>query len=107
MADASPAPIEHADVVHTLTGDVRTHDAFHSRYVAHDRTLVVYLPPGYDAESAERYPVLYLHDGQNVFDRATSFGEEWQVDESAQRASDHRGHLQHGRTSARRVHPDS
>ncbi len=69
---------------HTLTGDVRTHEAFHSRYLAHDRTVVVYLPPHYAPDSAERYPVLYLHDGQNVFDRATSFGEEWQVDESAQ-----------------------
>ncbi len=33
-----------------------------------------------------RYPVLYLHDGQNVFDAATSFaGVEWGVDETAQR----------------------
>ena len=85
MADASPPPIEPAAVVHTLTGDVRTHEGFHSRYLSHDRTVVIYLPPGYDPDAADRYPVLYLHDGQNVFDRATSFGEEWQVDESAQR----------------------
>jgi predicted alpha/beta superfamily hydrolase len=45
---------------------------------------MVYLPPHYDPESADRYPVLYLHDGQNVFDRATSFGEEWHVDEFAE-----------------------
>ncbi len=85
MADASTPPLESTAVVHTLTGDVRAHEAFHSRYLPHDRTVVVYLPPGYDLETADRYPVLYLHDGQNVFDRATSFGEEWQVDESAQR----------------------
>lgn len=72
------------DPEHTLTGDVRTHQNFHSRYLEHDRTVIVYLPPGYDAESIVRYPVLYLHDGQNVFDRATAFGEEWHVDESAQ-----------------------
>ena len=84
MVDPSP-PTESTAVAHTLTGDVRTHDAFHSRHLTHDRTVVVYLPPGYDPETAERYPVLYLHDGQNVFDRATSFAEEWQVDESAQR----------------------
>ena len=84
MPDASPPSIDPAGG-HTLTGDVRAHEAFHSRYLAHDRTVVVYLPPDYDTESAYRYPVLYLHDGQNVFDRATSFGEEWQVDESAQR----------------------
>lgn len=69
---------------HTITGDVRTHERFHSRFLAHDRTVVVYLPPGYDPGARRGYPVLYLHDGQNVFDRATSFAEEWQVDESAQ-----------------------
>ncbi len=69
---------------HTLTGDVRYHEGFHSDYLEHDRTVAVYLPPGYDAESVTRYPVLYLHDGQNVFDRATSIGEEWHVDENAE-----------------------
>ena len=79
MADSTDQHIEH-----TLTGDVRKHDAFHSRYLEHDRTIIVYLPPDYDERSADRYPVLYLHDGQNVFDRATSIGEEWHVDEKAQ-----------------------
>ncbi|MEP7000895.1 MAG: alpha/beta hydrolase-fold protein [bacterium] len=73
-----------ADEKHTITGDVRTHASFSSRYLEHDRTIIVYLPPNYHASTADRYPVLYLHDGQNVFDRATSFGEEWHVDESAQ-----------------------
>jgi metallo-beta-lactamase class B len=41
----------------------------------------VYLPPGY-ATSGRRYPVLYMHDGQNVFDAATSFAGEWGVDET-------------------------
>jgi len=46
----------------------------------------VYLPPGYSRFSRRSYPVLYLHDGQNVFDAATSFaGVEWGVDETAQR----------------------
>ena len=48
--------------------------------------MLVYLPPGYSRFSRRRYPVLYLHDGQNVFDAATSFaGVEWGVDETAQR----------------------
>ncbi len=86
MADAPllETTAEHPGVEHTLTGDVRTHDNFHSRYLDHDRTVIVYLPPGYDDGSADRYPVLYLHDGQNIFDRATAFGEEWHVDENAQ-----------------------
>lgn len=45
-----------------------------------DRTLRVYFPPGY-AESKESYPVLYMHDGQNLFDDVTSFVGEWGVDE--------------------------
>lgn len=45
------------------------------------RTIRVYAPPCY-ADSNERYPVLYMHDGQNLFDAATSFLGEWEVDES-------------------------
>lgn len=43
----------------------------------------VWLPPGYAQDPQRRYPVLYLHDGQNVFDAAAA-GAEWQVDEAAQ-----------------------
>lgn len=45
------------------------------------RTIRVYLPPGYEG-SGKRYPVLYMHDGQNLFDDATSYVGEWGVDES-------------------------
>ncbi|MBI1765473.1 MAG: alpha/beta hydrolase [Acidobacteria bacterium] len=70
---------------HTLTGEFRYHENFASQFLGNQRTLIVYLPPGYDYEAERRYPVLYLHDGQNVFDRATAFmGQEWQVDETAQ-----------------------
>lgn len=73
-----------AERPHTLTGNIRRHDDFHSRYLERDRTVVVYLPPNYDHATADRHPVLYLHDGQNVFDQATAFGDEWHVDETAQ-----------------------
>ncbi|WP_299700374.1 alpha/beta hydrolase-fold protein [uncultured Pontibacter sp.] len=47
------------------------------------RDLIVWLPPGY-AKGNKRYPVLYMHDGQNVFDPATSsFGVDWRIDETA------------------------
>jgi len=49
--------------------------------LARDRTIRVYLPPGY-AQSAERYPVLYMHDGQNLFDDATAYAGEWGIDET-------------------------
>ena len=70
---------------HTLTGDVRAHPRFRSRYLTAEHDVLVYLPPGYEAEPARRYPVLYLQDGQNLFDEATAFTHEWQVDETAQR----------------------
>jgi enterochelin esterase-like enzyme len=69
------------------TGDLRLHE-FRSRVFRNKRFLRVWLPTGYDdAENAERrYPVLYLNDGQNLFEVSTSFtGVEWQVDETADR----------------------
>ena len=71
---------------HTLTGNIKRHRAFRSRILGNRRDVLVYLPPGYRRFSSRRYPVLYLHDGQNVFDAATSFaGVEWGVDETTQR----------------------
>jgi predicted alpha/beta superfamily hydrolase len=72
-------------VKHTLTGNIKRHRAFPSKVLGNRRDVLVYLPPGYSRLSRQRYPVLYLHDGQNVFDAATSFaGVEWGVDETAQ-----------------------
>ncbi|MFD2567379.1 TIM-barrel domain-containing protein [Pseudotenacibaculum haliotis] len=45
------------------------------------RRVWIYLPPGYQ-KSKESYPVLYMHDGQNVFDVETSYSGEWAVDET-------------------------
>jgi enterochelin esterase-like enzyme len=56
-----------------------TFDAFASRHVS-ARRVVVWLPDGYDS-SNERYAVLYMHDGQNLYDPATSMGgQPWAVD---------------------------
>src|SRR5437773_4318453 len=71
---------------HTLTGNIKRHRAFRSRILGNRRDVLVYLPRGYRRFSRRRYPVLYLQDGQNVFDAATSFaGVEWGVDETAER----------------------
>lgn len=54
-----------------------------------ERKIRLYLPPGYDSET-DYYPVLYMHDGQNLFDDATSYAGEWKVDESLNElANDH------------------
>ena len=71
---------------HTLTGNIKRHRAFPSKILGNRRDVLVYLPRGYRRFSRRRYPVLYLQDGQNVFDAATSFsGVEWGVDEAAER----------------------
>jgi len=68
-------------------GDLRLHE-FRSRIFKNTRFLRVWLPPEYDAaeNAARHYPVLYLNDGQNLFESSTAFaGVEWQVDETADR----------------------
>jgi predicted alpha/beta superfamily hydrolase len=77
LFDSPPDP-----VVRERSGDIRTHPAFASKHVP-PRDVQVYLPPGYERDPARRYPVLYLQDGQNVFD-AAAVGMEWQVDETAE-----------------------
>jgi len=53
------------------------------------RRVLIYLPPDY-VNSKKRYPVLYMHDGQNIFDDLTSFAGEWGVDETLDSISSHR-----------------
>jgi metallo-beta-lactamase class B len=76
--DGTPPPPR----AHSTTTSVTVLDtAFVMSQLGRPRRVWIYLPPGY-AESHLRYPVLYMHDGQNVFDAATSFAGEWGVDES-------------------------
>lgn len=58
---------------------------FHSALLGNERQFVVYLPPGYHADEDRRYPVLYMQDGQNLFDGRTSFvpGQHWHLNETA------------------------
>ncbi|MBK8567234.1 MAG: T9SS type A sorting domain-containing protein [Saprospiraceae bacterium] len=61
--------------VHLLDAD------FFMPQLNRNRRIMIYLPPDYET-TQKRYPVLYMHDGQNLFDNATSFSGEWGVDES-------------------------
>jgi len=58
---------------------------FYSTVLGHERQLIVYLPHGYGADVKRRYPVLYMQDGQNLFDGATSYvpGQHWHLNETA------------------------
>ncbi len=67
---------------HTVVGTLKVLSSVWSPQLNNHRDILVYLPPSYDA-TVRPYPVIYMHDGQNLFDRATSFGgQEWQVDET-------------------------
>ena len=71
---------------HRAGGELRYHGDFPSRALGNRRGLTVYLPPGYDAARKRRYPVLYLHDGQNLFDPAdAASGVTWDAHTTAER----------------------
>ena len=84
--------------MHPPNTALRRHEQFHSAFLPDDRDVLVWLPPGYDEGSSQgfltevpheasyrRYPVLYMHDGQNLFDPDTAFqkGQHWRVGETA------------------------
>lgn len=71
---------------HSVVGRLRVLPEVYSPQLENARDILVYLPPSYGTD-ARRYPVLYMHDGQNLFDAATSYAGEWQVDETLQTLS--------------------
>lgn len=81
---------------HTVTGQLRVWKQVHSPQLGNERDIYVYLPPSHGLAdpltgARQRFPVLYMHDGQNLFDRAISYSDEWRVDETleALAKSDH------------------
>ena len=82
---AAPAVAEPTRVVPVVSeGRIVDLGVMTSRY-ASPRRVVVWLPEGY-RETGPKYSVLYMHDGQNLFDNATAgYGREWQIDEVASR----------------------
>lgn len=87
------APGETLDVYPRFTathGEVRKlFAAFDSAALGNARDVWVYLPPSYAENTRARFPVVYMHDGQNLFDPARAFGGvEWQVDETMNAAAE-------------------
>jgi predicted alpha/beta superfamily hydrolase len=81
--DATAPPLEDA-----LAGNPRYQaHAFHSEILPDDRAVQVYLPAQYMEEKDRCFPVLYLHDGQNLFDGRISYipGRTWKANETADR----------------------
>jgi predicted alpha/beta superfamily hydrolase len=74
---------EKQDFEGQITGTVTYHPAIHANDLQ-ERNVIVWLPPDYGVDPDQRYPVLYMHDGQNIFDPSTSYlGIDWQIDETA------------------------
>ncbi len=89
MEESTPTQTTSANSSAALlpAGELQLHE-FHSRIFRNTRFLRVWLPLGYSQpeNNGRRYPVLYLNDGQNLFDPATAYiGVDWQVDEAATR----------------------
>jgi enterochelin esterase-like enzyme len=74
-----------ADLAAAGPGQLRKHEGYRSRYLPTPRDLIVYLPGIYEKNPGLRFPVLYLQDGQNLFDPATAFipGMDWGVGQTA------------------------
>lgn len=84
--NADPQPTEPSPFS-TATENVHVLPPLRMRKLGRERHLRVYLPPGYD-DAAKRYPVVYMHDAQNLFDAATSYVGEWGVDETLNALAD-------------------
>lgn len=85
---AKPGGLPRSDVACGLMkpGQLERHENFHSVFLDNQRTIEVYLPPGYEGAVERTYPVLYLHDGQNLFERsAAAPGMTWKADTTADR----------------------
>lgn len=68
-----------------LTEQIKIHENFGSAHLNVPRNVLVYLPPGYGLDTGRRYPVFYMHDGQNLINPEDAFGGvAWGVDETAQ-----------------------
>jgi predicted alpha/beta superfamily hydrolase len=72
-----------SNVGSTAAANVRIlSNSFAMPQLGKNRRIWLYLPPQY-SDTSKRFPVFYMHDGQNLFDKATTaFGTEWQVDET-------------------------
>lgn len=67
---------------HTIVGNVTIIEDFNIPELGRTRDIWIYVPPDYEDSTSKHYPVLYMHDGQNLFDVITSSAGEWGIDET-------------------------
>jgi predicted alpha/beta superfamily hydrolase len=70
-----------------IVGNLQTLGPVRSAHLGNERPIYVWLPLSYNDSGDRTYPVLYMHDGQNLFSDDLAFGREWQVDEQMARLS--------------------
>jgi predicted alpha/beta superfamily hydrolase len=73
--------------LHSVVGTLKVCRGFTSPQLENARDILVYLPPSYATSPERRYPVIYMQDGQNLFDVATSFAGEWEVDQTLEQTA--------------------
>ena len=83
---------ENDDKEHRICGKVKIIKNFPMPQLKRKRQVWIYLPRDYDSALSKRYPVLYMNDGQNMFDPATSCSGEWYVDETLDMYAKHSIH---------------
>ena len=81
VASPSSTPSEQLEKRHTAADNVQPLITLEMENLKRSRTIRIYLPPNYGATD-KPYPVLYMHDGQNLFDDFSSYSGEWGVDEA-------------------------
>ena len=69
----------------TMVGNVKVLKDFAMPQLKRTTDVSIYFPPSYNENKQQSYPVLYMLDGQNIFDDATAYSDEWLVDESLER----------------------
>jgi predicted alpha/beta superfamily hydrolase len=72
--------------MNSLSGTIEKIENFESKTLSNRRNINVYLPPPYSSDTKRTFSVLYMHDGQNVFNGMTSYipNQEWRADEAAE-----------------------
>jgi predicted alpha/beta superfamily hydrolase len=69
-----------------IVGKVEYYRKFYSKALNNKRDIIVWLPPSYKKEKERCYPVIYMHDGQNIMNPKTAYiGIDWQIDETVTR----------------------
>ena len=69
-----------------IVGNVVLHQNFASKHSGKERPVLVWMPSVYKVNKRKRFPVLYMHDGQNIMDPRTAYiGVDWRVDEWAEK----------------------